>query len=148
MYSGVRMADVKLYMDYEKLLKRAYKTLPKKPVVVRQRLTLPKPEVVISGKRTFITNFNQICDILNRKPQTVLRYILKELGAPGVIHENMAVIQGEFSRKAIEVILDRFFRIYVICPACKTPDTELKKEKKFMFLICGACGAKSPVKPF
>ncbi len=142
------LPEVKLYMDYDALLERAYRTLPKKPVVVRQRLTLPKPEVVISGKRTFITNFNQICDILNREPQIVLRYILKELGAPGVLHENMAVIQGEFSRKAIDAILDRFFRFYVICPACKSPDTKLVKEKKFMFLICGACGAKSPVRPF
>ena len=135
-------------MKYDELLERAYKTLPKKPVVVKQRLTLPKPEVVVSGKRTFITNFNQICDILSRKPQIVLRYILKELGAPGVLHENMAVIQGEFSKKTIEAILDRFFKMYVVCPACKSPDTRLVKEKKFMFLICGACGAKSPVKPF
>ena len=142
------MPEVKLYMKYDELLERAYKTLPKKPVAVKQRLTLPKPEVVVSGKRTFITNFNQICDILSRKPQIVLRYILKELGAPGVLHENMAVIQGEFSKKTIEAILDRFFKMYVICPACKSPDTRLVKEKKFMFLICGACGAKSPVKPF
>jgi len=143
-----RLPEVKLYMKYDELLERAYKTLPKKPVAVKQRLTLPKPEVVVSGKRTFITNFNQICDILSRKPQIVLRYILKELGAPGVLHENMAVIQGEFSKKTIEAILDRFFKMYVICPACKSPDTRLVKEKKFMFLICGACGAKSPVKPF
>lgn len=143
-----RLPEVKLYMKYDELLERAYKTLPKKPVVVKQRLTLPKPEVVVSGKRTFITNFNQICDILSRKPQIVLRYILKELGAPGVLHENMAVIQGEFSKKTIEAILDRFFKMYVVCPACKSPDTRLVKEKKFMFLICGACGAKSPVKPF
>jgi len=136
------------YTDYDLLLERAYKQLPKGPVIIKERLSLPKPEVMVSGKRTFILNFNQICDIIDRQPQLVLRYLLKELGARGIIQESMAVIQGEFSRKAIEVILNRFFSNYVVCPACKSPDTKLVKEKKFMFLICGACGAKSPVRPF
>ena len=134
--------------DYDALLERAYSMLPKRPVERRERFVVPKPEVMISGKRTFILNFNQICDILNREPSIVLRYILKELGAPGSLQENMAVIQGEFSRKIVDTILDRFVKVYVICPACGSPDTKLVKEKKFMFLICGACGAKSPVRPF
>ena len=136
------------YTNYDVLLDRAYKHLPKGPVVIRERLSLPKPEVMVSGKRTFILNFGQICDILDRNPRIVLRYILKELGVKGIVQENMAVLQGELSRKTIEVVLNRFFSNYVICPACKSPDTKLVKEKKFMFLICGACGAKSPVRPF
>ncbi|MEM2273205.1 MAG: hypothetical protein QXX56_03185, partial [Candidatus Bathyarchaeia archaeon] len=35
---------------------------------------------------------------------------------------------------------------FVNCPICKRPDTKIIKEKRFNFLVCEACGAKSPVR--
>jgi translation initiation factor 2 subunit 2 len=35
----------------------------------------------------------------------------------------------------------------VICPICKRPDTKIVKERRFHFLICEACGAKSSIRP-
>ena len=141
------MAREKLF-DYEWLLNRAYEALPKKPLERRERFTVPKPEIMISGRRTFITNFNQICDVLNRDPKLVLRYLLKELGAPGEVRENYAVIQGEMKPRIIIALMDRFVKDYVICPVCGSPDTILKKERKAMFIKCMACGAVSATRPF
>ena len=141
------MAREKLF-DYEWLLNRAYEALPKKPLERRERFTVPKPEIMISGRRTFITNFNQICDVLNRDPKLVLRYLLKELGAPGEVRENYAVIQGEMKPRIIIALMDRFVKDYVICPVCGSPDTMLKKERKAMFIKCMACGAVSATRPF
>jgi len=137
----------KLY-DYEWLLERAYQTMPKRPVQRRERLSVPKPEIMISGRRTFITNFNQICDLLNRDPRLVLRFLLKELGAPGEVRESYAVIQGEIKPRIITALMERFVRDYVICPVCKSPDTMLVKERKAMFIKCMACGAVSATRPF
>ncbi len=136
-------------MSYEKLLERAYKSLPERSVSPRdsERFVLPRFEVVISGKRTFITNFKQVSDKLNRNPRVLLRFILKEIGAPGTVEDQMAVIQGEVSPRTLNTLLQRFFEMYVKCPVCGSPDTVLEKKKKFMQIKCLACGATSPVKP-
>ena len=137
------------YYDYEKLLERAYSNLPKKAFKERkERFKVPAPEVFISGKRTFIANFKQIADILNREPRILLRYLLKELAAPGELKEESAIIQGEISLKTIVSLIDRFVKNYVVCPVCNSPDTMLVKERKLMYLKCMACGATSPVRPF
>jgi len=142
------MSEASKLYDYEWLLERAYQAMPKRPVQRRERFSVPKPEIMISGRRTFITNFNQICDILNRDPRLVLRFLLKELGAPGEVRESYAVIQGEIKPRIITALMERFVKDYVICPVCGSPDTMLVKEKKAMFIKCMACGAVSATRPF
>jgi len=140
------LGKVKFY-SYEELLTRALSQLPSKPSARVERFRVPSPEIMISGKRTFVQNFKQIADILNRDPRHLLRFLLKELAAPGTLEETMAVIQGEFSPKLLNNLLQRYIRTYVICPVCKNPDTFLVKEKRVYFLVCAACGAKSSVPP-
>lgn len=135
-------------LEYEKLLERAYELVPPRKVK-RERLEVEPPEVVVSGKRTFIMNFKHICDILNRDPRLVLRYLLKELGASGNVEGDAAVVYGVATPKMIKDLLDLFMKNYVICPVCGSPDTILsREERKVMQLKCMACGAVSPVKPF
>ncbi len=138
-------------IDYMALLERAYKQLPEnRPVEAStERFVLPKFEVIVSGRRTFITNFKQVADLLRRDPRILLRYILKEIGAPGVIEGQAAVIQGEISPRTLNILLERFYEMYVKCPVCGSPDTVLEKDKKrkYMYIKCLACGAMSPVKP-
>lgn len=135
-------------LDYEKLLERVYELVPPRKVK-RERLEVEPPEVVVSGKRTFIMNFKRICDILNRDPRLVLRYLLKELGASGNVEGDAAVVYGVATPKMIKDLLDFFMKNYVICPVCGSPDTILgREERKVMQLKCMACGAVSPVKPF
>lgn len=146
------MSDVEVgekEFDYEELLERAYKMLPERKIMpgISERFVLPRFEVLISGRRTFITNFKQVADKLNRNPRVLLRFILKEIGAPGTVEEQMAVIQGEISPRILNTLLERFFETYVKCPVCGSPDTMLVKEKKYMYIKCLACGATSPVKP-
>jgi len=144
------MFTVKLVKDfytYEELLERAWEKLPKKPTEVKSRFEVPKAEVVISGKRTFIHNFKHICEMLNRPPRHVLRFLLRELAAPGTIEGGTAVIQGEIPKATIDKLLERYYKRYVVCPICGRPDTFLVKEKRIYFIVCGACGAKSSVPP-
>jgi len=145
----VNMSAVdKELLDYDYLLERAYSKLPRIVEAGKHRFEVPKAEVMVTGRKTFILNFKQICDIVNREPRVLLRFLLKELAAPGEIQENAAVIQGEFRIRTINVLIQRFVRDYVICPVCGSPDTILRKEKKVMFLKCMACGATSSVRPF
>lgn len=135
-------------LNYDALLERAYSLLPPRKVR-KERLEVDPPEVVVAGKRTFIMNFRQICEILNRDQRIVLRYLLRELGAAGNAEGDVAVIYGVAAPKLIKELMDMFMKNYVYCPVCGSPDTILKREeRKFMNLKCMACGAVTPVKPF
>ena len=56
-----------------------------------------------------------------------------------------AIFQGKFNENSIAQLLNVYCNKYVVCQICKRPDTNVKKEGRFLFLICEACGAKSSV---
>ncbi len=145
---GVRKAmPVKDY-SYEWMLDRVYSKVPVK-LGGGERFVPPKPQIVYIPGKTIIKNFSEITDKLRREPRLLMRYLLKELAAPGSIDDTGAlVIHGKFSASAINVLLNRFIKTYVICPNCGRPDTVLKKKGKVWILVCEACGAEQPVKPF
>ncbi|HIH71332.1 MAG TPA: translation initiation factor IF-2 subunit beta, partial [Methanothermobacter thermautotrophicus] len=61
--------------DYEKLLERAIDQLPPE-VFETKRFEVPKAYSVIQGNRTFIQNFREVADALNRDPQHLLKFLL------------------------------------------------------------------------
>ena len=71
-------------MDYEKLLERAESKIPKK-ILQKERFEIPLVKGHIEGSKTIITNFIQITSVLRREPQHLLKYLLRELAAPGNI---------------------------------------------------------------
>ncbi|MEM1587221.1 MAG: translation initiation factor IF-2 subunit beta [Candidatus Bathyarchaeia archaeon] len=132
-------------IDYEKMLDEAYKQLPSE-AFKRERLEVPRAACVTIGSRTFLENFKEICDILNREPGHFLRYLLKEMATSGTIDGQRAVFHGRFDCEMIDKLIRRYMDEFVNCPICKRPDTKIIKEKRFNFLVCEACGAKSPVR--
>jgi len=60
-------------MDYEKLLKRAVKSIPKN-VFEHSRFTIPSVIIYQEGKSTIVTNFKEISDRLRRKPEYINMY--------------------------------------------------------------------------
>lgn len=133
--------------QYEALLDRLYKKLPEKDMKVGGQ-TLPSLVILHIGATTIIKNFAEYCDRIRRDNKICMRYLLKELGAPGSVNENgQLVIQGKFTSSVINALMDRFLRSYVQCSTCKSLDTVLKTDKKIWYISCLACGAQTPVKP-
>jgi translation initiation factor 2 subunit 2 len=132
-------------LKYEDILDDAYKMLPPE-VFKRERLEVPKASCTIFGSRTFLNNFKEICEALNRDPEHVLRYLSKEMATLGMIDGSRAVFQGKFECETLDRLVRRYMDEFVICPICKRPDTKIIKEKRLNFLVCEACGAKSPVR--
>ncbi|MBS7615224.1 translation initiation factor IF-2 subunit beta [Candidatus Bathyarchaeota archaeon] len=133
-------------LDYEKMLDEAYSKLPRE-VSKHERFEIPKMQCTTFGARTIFHNFKEVCDIMNRNPVHVLRYLSKEMATAGTIDGNRAIFQGKFELETCNQILKRYVNEFVVCPVCKRPDTKIVKEKRLFFLVCEACGARSPVKP-
>jgi len=131
---------------YEEMLKRAYSKLPPK-VFEYKRFEVPKPRSSVIGMRTTLHNFIEISDALNRDPQHLLRFLSKEMATSGNTYGSRAIFQGKFSDETLKRLINRYVNEFVMCPVCKRPDTKIVKEERFHFMVCEACGAKTPIRP-
>ena len=130
--------------DYEALLNKAYETI--KPVESKiDRFEIPKVEGHVEGNKTIITNFKQICAYMRRDIDHVLKFLLKELAAPGSMRGDRLILTRKISSGQINEKINLYAQTYVICKECKKPDTEILREDRFMFLHCLACGAKKSI---
>jgi translation initiation factor 2 subunit 2 len=131
--------------DYKELLKRAHDQLPPE-VFESKRFEIPKIRSGTIGMRTYIVNYREIADALNRDPLHLLRYLSREMATAGSIDGARAIFHGKFTADTLSGLIHHYEQEFVICPVCKRPDTKIIKEKRFSFLSCDACGAKSSIK--
>ena len=132
-------------MDYQDMLKRAREKLPERSEEV-QRFEVPKVRGHIQGNRTIISNFHQIAATLGRPVEHLLKYILKELAAPGDLKSTALIIGTKIPASRINEKIQQYVKDLVICAECNRPDTKLVKEEKVLFVKCSVCGAKQPVR--
>jgi translation initiation factor 2 subunit 2 len=131
--------------NYRDLLKRAHSQLPPE-VFEHKRFEIPKVRSGTIGMRTYIVNFKEIAQALNRDPLHLLRYMSREMATAGSMDNARAIFQGKFKVDTLNRLIELYSEVYVVCPVCKRPDTKIVKEKRFSFLSCDACGAKSSIK--
>src|SRR3990167_11385340 len=132
--------------DYKELLEEVRKNLPES-VFVKERFEIPKVMGHLQGNRTIIGNINQIADVLRRDINHLLKYVLKELAAPGEIKKSGALIIGtKVPASRINEKIRQYANEFVLCLECGKPDTQLVKEGELTYMKCTACGAKNFVK--
>src|SRR3989344_5691037 len=130
--------------NYEELLDEAYQKV--KPIKYGERFEIPKIEGHLEGNKTILTNLPQIASYLRRDAQHILKYLLKELATSGSIKENRTLFHRKINSQKINEKIQEYAKEFVICKECSKPDTEVIKEKGFVFLHCLACGAKHSVR--
>lgn len=132
-------------MEYEELLKKAYKKV-KLVDKGSERFEIPKAQGSVSGKNTFITNISQIASYLRRKTEHLTKFLQKELAVPTTLKNNQLSIKSRLNSLKVNEKIQKYAKEFVVCPVCGKPDTELLTEKSIKIKHCLACGAKSPVK--
>lgn len=140
-----RKSDKSEFEEYEELLDKAYEQLPD-TVFEAKRFKVPKGYSVIQGNRTIIKNFGDVSNTLNRDPQHVLKYLLRELGTSGNVEGNRAIMQGKFTHYVINDRIKEYVDNFVMCHECNRPDTIIIREDRIDMLKCSACGARAPLK--
>lgn len=131
--------------DYERLLNRAREQVPPE-VFESKRFDIPRAVIFVEGNRTIIKNYKDITLVLNRDPQHLLKFLMRELATSGVIEGQRAVFQGKFASRTLDELISRYTKTYVLCSECGKSDTHIEKQDRFQFLVCEACGAKASVK--
>jgi len=135
--------------EYEGLLDRALRQVASHPSVAGDRTTSVEPAMAARGRRkgkTVVNNFTTLAKAFNREPAHLARFIFKESARSGTIQGERLTIQGRMSYEELKRLLELYEKEFVRCPVCDSPDTKLAKEKRFRFVLCEACGAKSSVR--
>lgn len=131
--------------EYESLLKKAYKNLPKQEKAT-ERFEIPKATGHVEGNKTIITNFKAICVVLRRDVQHLIKYLQRELATPAILQDTRLILSRKISSTLINEKIQRYVNEFVLCSECKKPDTQLMKEDRITQLKCMACGAKHPIR--
>ncbi|MFQ5837962.1 MAG: translation initiation factor IF-2 subunit beta [Thermoplasmata archaeon] len=130
---------------YQDLLKRVKEALPA-TATTRDRFQVPEAEVLQEGNTTVLRNFADICDAINRDPQQVYAYLLRELGTAGTMDDRRVIFKGRISADKVNSRVKSYVEEYVLCMECGRPDTRIIKEDRIAILECDACGARRPLK--
>ncbi len=131
--------------DYNKLLDRAYEKIPEN-VKQSSRFEIPRVNLRIESKNSFITNFNKIINTLNRDARHFLGIFLKTAGTMGEIRGQQLFMKGIYKVQVLNRLIENYTKMYVLCDICNKPDTDIQREGKKLFLKCGACGARRVIK--
>jgi translation initiation factor 2 subunit 2 len=131
--------------NYEDLLEEAYEKIPEN-VKKSSRFEIPKVELRIESRNTFITNFNKIISTLNRDRRHFLGIFLKSAGTMGEIRGQQLFLKGQYKEQVLNKLIENYTKTYVLCGICKKPDTQIQREGKKLYLKCTACGAREEIK--
>ncbi|MCK4779547.1 MAG: translation initiation factor IF-2 subunit beta, partial [Candidatus Lokiarchaeota archaeon] len=109
--------------NYDELLDKAYEKIPEN-VRKLSRFEIPKAELRIESRNTFITNFNKIISTLNRDRKHFLGIFLKKAGTMGEIRGQQLFLKGQYKDQVLNRLIENYTRSYVLCSICNKPDTQ------------------------
>ena len=131
--------------NYEDLLKKAIEELPEQ-IQGDDRFTVEKVKGHLEGNKTILLNLIKISKDLGRDPNHLLKYLLRELAAPGKLRGSRVIIGTKVSANKINKKIKKYVSEFVFCSECSKPETQLSEDKGITYLKCQACGSKKPVK--
>ena len=128
--------------EYKELLDKAYKDLPE-VLYKKDRFEIPQVKGRFIKSRTQISNFAEIAKHLEREEDHFFKFLLKDLGVRGEYNNKGLTLHSRFQVAGLNKAVENYFKNYVECPHCKSPDTVLINERAT--LKCNACGHQEKV---
>lgn len=126
---------------------------PKKQDDPYYRYKMPAAQIKIEGSgngiKTVIPNIRDICKVLKRPEEFLLKFLGNELGALSnfVKSDDKFLVMGQHTQERVQELVFRFIEKYILCSACRNPETDVHvavtgKNTK-IHLECRACSKKT-----
>lgn len=119
------------------------------------RYRMPELLTKIEGKgngiKTVLPNISDVARALSRPPSYPTKFFGCELGAQTPMDEKVDryIVNGAHDATRLRELLDTFIDKFVLCGACKNPETDLilegSKSNEYIYRDCKACGKKSDI---
>ncbi|ANB12465.1 translation initiation factor eIF5 [Sugiyamaella lignohabitans] len=113
-------------------------------------LLISKIEGRGNGIRTAVVNTSDVARALSRPPSYVIKFFGFELGAQTSISEasDRYIVNGAHDAPKLQDLLDVFIAKFVLCSACKNPETDIIVLKDGnLTRDCKACGQRTLIDP-
>lgn len=112
------------------------------------RYKIAQPIITVSGKKGNRTTWFENSEYYSQKmggcPSLFFgKYIGNKISCPSSFdkEKNCLCWKGEYTKEQIESHLKDFIKIYILCPDCDYPETNMFLDsKKFIGLNCKSCG--------
>ncbi|KAK9333726.1 domain found in IF2B/IF5-domain-containing protein [Lipomyces starkeyi] len=101
-----------------------------------------------NGIKTAVVNNADVARALARPPMYVTKFFGLELGAQTSVNEatDRYMVNGAHDASKLQDLLDIFINKFVLCKACKNPETDIVITKdQMLYRDCKACGKRSPI---
>lgn len=111
-------------------------------------LLLTKIEGKGNGIKTVVPNMSDVARALSRPPSYPTKFFGCELGAQTSSDEksDRYIVNGAHDATRLRELLDSFIDKFVLCAACKNPETDLNISKNDEIIRdCKACGQRTNV---
>lgn len=131
--------------SYEKMLQKACLELPE-VTQGSERFVIDKVMGHLEGNKTVLSNLKKIAKDLDRDPEHLLKYLLRELATPGKFVGERVIFGTKVASTAINKKIKKYASEFVFCSECHKPETKIVEEKGIQYIRCNACGVKKPVK--
>ena len=136
----------------DELINRAYWQL-KTEFSHQEKKVFVKPEIISHNRRTYITNFIKYCESIEREPETVKKFLEKDMGtSSSIVSENSLATEKSglkfsttFRQQVVMTSITNYMKIYVLCKICRSGCTEIIKKDKILFVCCRNCKADNAV---
>lgn len=102
-----------------------------------------------NGIKTVLPNIHDICLIINRPEEVLMKYFQSELGAQRTVStkDDKFLLMGAHPTERMQEKLYDFIRLFVLCKHCRNPETSIHldggKKVASISMVCGACGKRS-----
>lgn len=130
------------------LIKRLFDKLENSVI---KKLIITKPILERKNRKTFVTNFGEVCKSLGRDEEVLREFIEKKLGKLSgdvtISAGSVLIITGSYQSTDIEKYLADYTRTFVLCaePKCGSGVTELLKENRILYMHCKKCNSKRAI---
>jgi len=111
------------------------------------RYKIANPIISVGGKKGNKTTLFENSEYYSEKiglPSIFFgKYIGNKISCPSLVDKEKKCLswKGEYTKKQIESYLKDFIKIYVLCPDCDYPETDLYlDDKKLIGRLCRSCG--------
>ena len=97
-----------------------------------------------NGIKTAIPNMVDVASSLHRPPGEVTKFFGCELGAQTTYNDDTerSIVNGAHETRVLQDKLSVYIEKFVLCPACKLPETSYKIKSEIIYHNCLACGAR------
>ena len=125
------------------LLERLFNKLENKGT--KKKISLPQPIVDWEDRKTYIRNFVDICEMIDREKLHFKNFIDKDLNTKSSINEkNALLLDRKYTQQQIKSTILKYVKNFVIClePKCGSSNTKIIKENHITYLECKTCRSK------